>query len=96
VAFSTQKLILGYGLVGVVAFGFLILSPLVGIRGRGGEDVSQWGNALLLAVPVIAFLYLLTGPYSAPWTEPSVAAAFWAMAVAAITAGETHVEEEAT
>lgn len=84
VAYSAQRILLGYGFLGLLVAVVLPLVPLIGAARRSGPEEAPWAEALWLAMPVVAFLYLLTGAYSAPWTEPGVAAAYWALVAVAI------------
>jgi hypothetical protein len=84
VAYSAQRMLLGYGFLGLLMAMVLPLAPLIGAARRPGPDPAPGADGVWLAMPVVAFLYLLTGVYSAPWTEPGVAAAYWALVAVAV------------
>jgi hypothetical protein len=78
---SLPRLLLGFGAVGVVLFTVLVLLPVSGLARRRPRD--RTAAALMLALPVVAGIYLLAGAYNAPWTDPGVAAGFWGFVLAA-------------
>jgi hypothetical protein len=78
---SLQRLLLGYGFAAVGLLILLIGLPAAGLlRRRAPRGAAR---SLVLAGPVLGVLYLAAGPYNAAWTDPGVAAAFWAFIAAA-------------
>jgi hypothetical protein len=78
---SLQRVLLGMGFV--VAFLFLVLMAAAAIPSAGwrgdSADADRWRAAVLVALPVIAFIVILAAPYTAAWSDPGVSAAFWAL-----------------
>ncbi len=91
---SVQRVVLG---LGFPALGLIIL--LIGLPGvasmRASSSRDPVARAVTLAMPVVAAIVLLTGPYTASWSDPGVVAAYWALALvaqAALRAGRTSTE----
>jgi 4-amino-4-deoxy-L-arabinose transferase-like glycosyltransferase len=85
--------LIGFGFVVPGVFLLMILLPVAGLRRARSPDAVI--RAVLLALPVAALIYALAGVYNAPWSDPGVSAAFWALAVAAYAGAseEPHDEE---
>ncbi|HEX9311876.1 MAG TPA: hypothetical protein VGA30_03480 [Actinomycetota bacterium] len=85
---SVQRVVLG---LGFPALGLIIL--LIGLPGwasmRPLSSSDPLARAVTLAMPVVAAIILLTGPYTASWSDPGVVAAYWALALVAQTARDT-------
>ena len=91
---SVQRVVLG---LGFPALGLITL--LIGLPGwasmRHFSSSDPVARAVTLALPVVAAIVLLTGPYTASWSDTGVVAAYWALALVAQTArsaGRTTME----
>jgi hypothetical protein len=82
---SLQRFLLGYGFVALAIYMALILSMSV-MSQKHVEPPDRTAQALLLATPILGAIALFAGPYTAGWSDPGVAAGFWALVVAAHTA----------
>ena len=76
-----------------------IITLLIGLPGwasmRHFSSSDPVARAVTLALPVVAAIVLLTGPYTASWSDTGVVAAYWALALVAQTArsaGRTTME----
>jgi hypothetical protein len=78
---SLPRMLLAFGLLGVLAYVFLVMLCVVPARRRRPRDPAA--AALLLILPVAAAIYVATSLYNAPWTDPGVACAFWALVASA-------------
>jgi hypothetical protein len=74
---SLQRVLLAFGFPATAVFVLLLGMP--GILLRGPLPRDRVLRAAVLSLPVIAFLYVITGPYSAPWTDPGVSVAYWSV-----------------
>lgn len=78
---SVPRLVLGFGFLGLGAFVLLVLGPLFGLK--RGRPVDGTALALQTMLPVAAAVFLVAGVYNASWSDPGIAATFWALVLAA-------------
>ena len=63
-------------------------------RRRDRRRVLLCRPVALLALPLATLIYALAGVYNAPWSDPGVSAAFWALVVAAYAGARSDGEGE--
>src|SRR5439155_1446337 len=78
---SLQRLLFGYGFPAVALYILMLCAPALALlRARPSHRMQR---AVALTLPIAAVVMVLAGVYKAAWTDPGVAAAYWAMVVAA-------------
>ena len=77
---SLQRLLIGFGFIAPGLFLLILLLPPLGLRHV--TPVDPFGRALFSALPVAAVVCAVASVYNAPWSDPGVSAAFWALVVA--------------
>ncbi len=76
---SVPRVILGFGLLGLIAYMLLLVASAVPPRLRTADPTA---NALALVLPVAGAVYMLAGIYNAPWSDPGISCAYWTLALA--------------
>jgi hypothetical protein len=77
---SVPRVLLGFGLLGLIAYVILLVAPAVRMSGLVGVDGT--GRALALALPIATGVYVLAGIYNASWSDPGISCAYWTIVLA--------------
>jgi hypothetical protein len=88
---SLQRLVIGFGFVAPGLFLLILFLPALGLGRMATADPTT--RAVLSALSVAAIICAVAGAYNAPWTDPGVSAAFWALVVAGNTLA-VHAEAD--
>jgi hypothetical protein len=78
---SLQRLLLGFGFVAVVLYVLVIVLGASGPRIPRAPPGTRRG--LVIALPILALVFILAGPYNSAWSDPGVSAAFWTLVLLA-------------
>jgi O-antigen/teichoic acid export membrane protein len=88
---SVPRMLLGFGLLGLLAYLALLLAPA--FTWSAARPADRTARALVLTLPIATAVYVLAGVYNAAWTDPGISCAFWTLVVAA-SAGASAARRE--
>jgi hypothetical protein len=77
---SVPRILLGFGVLGLIAYMILLVMP--GLKMSGLEGVDRTARALALMLPVATGVYVLAGFYNAAWSDPGISCAYWTIVLA--------------
>jgi hypothetical protein len=80
---SLQRMLLGLGIPALALYVLLICVMGFGTGAPNGGQGPGLRRGIVLAMPAATLLMLMAAPYTAAWSDPGVAGAFWGMVVLA-------------